>query len=267
MLDYETITYNEFIDYIIDSRGQWNIPKGNYFEGHHIIPRCLGGTGNPRKKDQNIIWLFPAEHLIAHYLLWKENKSNISLTYAFICMTDGLNGCINEIANLSKLYEDLRIAAHEANIFRNKYLASIMSDEEKLRRARIGGNAMKEKLQDPTEHEKYVEKCIKRHANMTLEEKTAIYTKSSNSLKKYYSSDRGKAELQLRKINNVETNKQTAKQWRSEFKTLFGCSPEAYRKYGLLQDVLNLFKEIRYEDSSIQIERIKLFNSKIEEIV
>ena len=28
---------------------------GEYFEGHHIVPRCLGGTGNARKKDPNII--------------------------------------------------------------------------------------------------------------------------------------------------------------------------------------------------------------------
>ena len=50
------MTYKEFIDNIIETRGQWNISKGEYFEVHHIIPRCLGGDGVIRKcgKIQNI---------------------------------------------------------------------------------------------------------------------------------------------------------------------------------------------------------------------
>lgn len=37
------MTYKEFIDNIINTRGQWNIPEGEYYEVHHIIPKCLGG--------------------------------------------------------------------------------------------------------------------------------------------------------------------------------------------------------------------------------
>ena len=42
-------TYKEFIAEIVNTRGQWNIPEGEYFEVHHIIPRCLGGDGEIRK--------------------------------------------------------------------------------------------------------------------------------------------------------------------------------------------------------------------------
>ena len=38
--------YKEFIENIIATRGQWNIPQGEYFEAHHIVPKCLGGNGN-----------------------------------------------------------------------------------------------------------------------------------------------------------------------------------------------------------------------------
>lgn len=34
-----TPTYKEYIQSIIDTRGQWNIPENEYYEGHHIIPK------------------------------------------------------------------------------------------------------------------------------------------------------------------------------------------------------------------------------------
>ena len=84
------MTYNEFIQNIIDTRGQWNIPDGEYFERHHIIPRCMGGE--PKKilkcneHHENIIWLYPEEHYIAHKLLFIENKNNKHLAAAYLMM-------------------------------------------------------------------------------------------------------------------------------------------------------------------------------------
>ena len=52
------MTYNEFIQNIINTRGQWNIPANIYYEAHHIIPRCLGGLPNGcvhKSKHPNII--------------------------------------------------------------------------------------------------------------------------------------------------------------------------------------------------------------------
>lgn len=40
---------------------------GIYFETHHIIPRCIGGTD----VNENLILLTGKEHYIAHLLLWK----------------------------------------------------------------------------------------------------------------------------------------------------------------------------------------------------
>ena len=86
------MTYNEFIQQIIDTRGKWNIPEGVYYEAHHIIPICMGGTGKKGHdiKDDNVIWLYPREHFIAHQLLVKEYPNNEKLQYAMWCMSTGL---------------------------------------------------------------------------------------------------------------------------------------------------------------------------------
>jgi len=86
-------TYNEFIQNIINTRGQWNIDKNTYFEKHHIVPLCLGGKGdkangtfNRYSKNQNCIWLYPDEHFIAHKLLALENPTNSKLVLAWSMM-------------------------------------------------------------------------------------------------------------------------------------------------------------------------------------
>lgn len=88
-IDYDNLTYKNFIDNIINTRGQWNIPDGEYYEMHHIIPRCMGGEPKNRKDKyhDNIIWLYPFEHYIAHILLIKEYPDNDSLWFAFWYMS------------------------------------------------------------------------------------------------------------------------------------------------------------------------------------
>lgn len=86
-IDYtEGLTYNEYISQIIKERGQWNIPDGDYWEGHHIIPKCMGGTGSTKNKDDNIIRLYAREHFIAHRLLAIENPTNYMLLNAYVMM-------------------------------------------------------------------------------------------------------------------------------------------------------------------------------------
>lgn len=84
------MTYEEFIKSIIDTRGQWGIPDEEYYENHHIVPRCLGGGGDNRKRTfykhshhPNCIRLYPKEHFIAHRLLAQENPDNYKLVYAW----------------------------------------------------------------------------------------------------------------------------------------------------------------------------------------
>lgn len=78
-------TYYDFLQGIIASRGQWCAPSV-YWEGHHIIPKCLGGDGDARKQHPNIIRLSAAEHFTAHKLLTELFPDNAKLAYAFWAM-------------------------------------------------------------------------------------------------------------------------------------------------------------------------------------
>ena len=55
-MNFTNMQYDDFITNIINTRGQWDIPADvDYWEGHHIVPKCMGGNGKSRSKDPNII--------------------------------------------------------------------------------------------------------------------------------------------------------------------------------------------------------------------
>ena len=96
-------SYMTFIQQIIETRGNWN-PPTDYWEGHHIIPKCLGGEGRSRSKHPNIIRLTAAEHFTAHKLLVELFPENEKLAYAFWAMCTVSNTATNTTA------EDYQIA-------------------------------------------------------------------------------------------------------------------------------------------------------------
>ena len=53
-----------------------------YYEWHHIVPKCLGGSDDP----SNLVLLTPKEHLLAHRLLCLIHPNNYKLAYAFHMM-------------------------------------------------------------------------------------------------------------------------------------------------------------------------------------
>jgi hypothetical protein len=57
--------------------------KDEYYEKHHVIPRCMGGSD---AKD-NIVLLTPEEHFVAHQLLMKIYPNHSALIYAALMMT------------------------------------------------------------------------------------------------------------------------------------------------------------------------------------
>lgn len=78
------MTYNEFINNILTTRGRFNCGE-EYHERHHITPKCCGGTN----KEDNLIDLFPKEHYIAHKLLSEENPGHVGLAVALYLMAFG----------------------------------------------------------------------------------------------------------------------------------------------------------------------------------
>ena len=62
------ITYDEFMQNILDNRGRFNCGD-KYCERHHMLPKCMGGTDD----KNNLIDLFAKEHFEVHRLLVMEN--------------------------------------------------------------------------------------------------------------------------------------------------------------------------------------------------
>lgn len=103
------MTYTEFINNIINTRGQWATDL-IYVQKHHIIPKCLGGQPKyvgKNCKHQNIIWLTPQEHYIAHELLALEHPDNLEITNAWWMMSH--RKATKEFIN-KEVFEQLSIA-------------------------------------------------------------------------------------------------------------------------------------------------------------
>lgn len=80
-----TDRYYDFINQIIRSRGQWGI-ENEYYEGHHIIPKCFGGNGKTKECHENIIRLYPREHFCVHKILAEDNPNNNKIVSAWCMM-------------------------------------------------------------------------------------------------------------------------------------------------------------------------------------
>lgn len=75
---------------LIESRIKLSRSKkdGNYYEKHHIIPKCLGGSN----RKENLILLTAKEHFIAHLLLHYARPHSKSLAYGLWCLCTMSNG-------------------------------------------------------------------------------------------------------------------------------------------------------------------------------
>lgn len=88
--------------------------NGIYFEGHHIIPKSKGGTGNSNrpKNNPNIVLLTAREHFLAHWLLWRIYRDR-QTSLAFHKMTSS-NKNQNRILS-SRGYQEARESFSNTN--------------------------------------------------------------------------------------------------------------------------------------------------------
>lgn len=117
------ISYQKFIDQIINDRGQWGLGLDLYKEQHHILPKCLGGESDTingkfkkNSKHPNCIWLTAKEHFIAHKLLMQEHPDNLELKAAYCAMAFWKSDTQYRDYELSaEEYEEARLIASEIN--------------------------------------------------------------------------------------------------------------------------------------------------------
>ena len=75
------MNYKRIYDSLIE-RANTRLVNG-YVEKHHIIPKCIGGDNS----KQNLVFLTPEEHFLAHILLVKIYPKNSNLIFAVQQMT------------------------------------------------------------------------------------------------------------------------------------------------------------------------------------
>ena len=122
-MEYQT--YNEFIQNILQNRGRFNCDN-EYYERHHIIPKCMGGNND----KENLIDLLAREHFIAHQLLAKENPDNKQLVHAWALMS--------RVNNHNGKYE---VTPEEYEAARKAYISLIKGRQLSEEHRRKIGNA------------------------------------------------------------------------------------------------------------------------------
>jgi|GEM_PF-5799655 len=101
--------------------------NGGYYEGHHIIPKCLGGKGKSSNwNDENIIPLTAGEHFLCHLLLCEIYPRNKKIKYISWAMSNKRRKkSIVEYKVSSRVYERLKIEFCKSNskIHKNKKIS------------------------------------------------------------------------------------------------------------------------------------------------
>lgn len=130
-MNYEKI-YNQLI---IRSQSE-NREKGCdiYFEQHHIIPKCLGGSN----KKENLVLLTAREHYIAHKLLCEIYPDNMKLHYAMWAM---INGCTKRAGYRVSSREYDRIKQNHVAAVRETHTNKIVSIETRNKQSNTRLNA------------------------------------------------------------------------------------------------------------------------------
>lgn len=94
------MNYKNIYNQIIDNAKLKNRFKNEseYYEEHHIIPKCIGGGNGP----ENLVLLTFREHFICHLLLVKIHNKNHKLVFA-------LNAFCQNERMTSRMYEKVRV--------------------------------------------------------------------------------------------------------------------------------------------------------------
>ena len=98
---------------LITTRKNRIIQSDVYYEKHHIIPKCWGGSNS----KSNLIYLTAREHYIAHWLLYRIRPTSNGTAFAFWKMTfPGGKHLENRNYRISaRAYDEAKSAMSEAN--------------------------------------------------------------------------------------------------------------------------------------------------------
>ena len=150
--------YNEHYRRLIERAQNRSILPGIYFEEHHIVPKCMGGTDD----TENLVKLLPEEHFVAHQLLVKIHPGNPKLTFALVVMT----GIRNNLPRRNKMYGWLKKQVSIAKTGKK------FSEESKAKMAEAARN--RKPMSDETKQKMSASRMGKKKGPMTDEQKRKI---------------------------------------------------------------------------------------------
>jgi hypothetical protein len=98
---------------LIKTRLNRKLESGVYYEKHHIVPKCIGGSD----RKENIIKLTAREHYIAHWLLYRMRPHSNGISFAFWKMTFPGSKFLEkrDYTISSRAYAEAKMAMAEAN--------------------------------------------------------------------------------------------------------------------------------------------------------
>ena len=82
LLERVNMNYRRHYELLIKKAQKRGIDRNIYTENHHILPKSEGGAD----EKSNLVRLYPREHFIAHWLLYRENPT-VARAYAFNMMS------------------------------------------------------------------------------------------------------------------------------------------------------------------------------------
>ena len=132
------MNYFEIYNSLIESRKFRVLDQNQYYEDHHILPRCMKGSS----KKENIISLTPKEHFIAHMLLFRftTGKDKVKMGYA-LHMLSVINEHQEKRYINSRIYSNLKSRIYkEIRGINHPSFGKKMSNKfrEKMRQTQLG---------------------------------------------------------------------------------------------------------------------------------
>lgn len=191
-----SLHYNRLIN-----RAPKNKPTTYITEGHHVIPRCIGGTDL-----DGIVYLTPEEHYIAHLLLLKMYPNEPKLIYAASMMT--VNNCYLQRSN-NKRYGWLRkkyIAAAKIFNSNRKHTEITKQKISQYQKGRPKSENHRKKLAEANK----LRKGIPRSPEVKAKIKMAAATRKGKTFVEQFGETRAKEIMKkavLTKIKNNTTGK------------------------------------------------------------
>lgn len=176
------MTSKEKYDSLIKKAKSENRVKGEgvYYEGHHIVPKCVGGKGhsNGWRTHPNIVLLTPQEHFWAHvWLIDMYPDHEYKMRWALQSMMNQKNAMTpRELEVEAELYAELRKGF--ADMVAKKQTGRTLPQEtvEKIRQSQL------KRVEDgtyvnPFKGKTHTPEMIKFYRESQLGEKSAMYGK------------------------------------------------------------------------------------------